>query len=75
MSGMYIVVFKDYVTNDQILDAVAGVRSAGGQIREVYTSVLKGFSATIPDSYFSQLQSLVGGPIDYIEEDQVLSIF
>jgi hypothetical protein len=46
------------------LDLIA---TLGGNVGQRYDSVLNGFSATIPDSFMSQLQSLQGeGVIDYI---------
>jgi hypothetical protein len=48
----------------QYLDLIA---TLGGNVGQRYDSVLNGFSATIPDSFMSQLQSLQGeGVIDYI---------
>jgi len=71
MSGKYIVVFKDHVTPDEINKYAEEVQEQGGKIGHRYNSVLKGFSATIPDSYFAQLQQ--SDVIDYIEPDGVVT--
>ncbi|THH08684.1 hypothetical protein EW146_g8918 [Bondarzewia mesenterica] len=62
----YIVVFKKTVSDDAIQKHADDVIANGGQVQQRYDSVLKGFSAVIPDSYLQTLQSLQGGEIDYI---------
>ncbi|PCH43851.1 protease propeptide/inhibitor [Wolfiporia cocos MD-104 SS10] len=74
MSGKYIVVFKDHVTASQIDEYVNSVNANGGSVGRRFDSLLNGFSATIPDSYLTQLQSLQGDVIDYIEPDQEVRI-
>jgi len=71
MSGKYIVVFKDSATDADIDKYVNEVHSNGGSVGHRYNSVLRGFSAAIPDSYFMQLQT--NPVIDYIEPDGVVT--
>jgi hypothetical protein len=71
MSGKYIVVFKDAATDQQIQNYVNSITLEGGQVGHRYDSVLKGFSATIPDSLLSNLQG--DSIIDYIEPDGVVT--
>ncbi|KZT10640.1 protease propeptide/inhibitor [Laetiporus sulphureus 93-53] len=74
MSGKYIVVFKDSVSASQIDEYVNQVNSNGGEVSKRFNSLLNGFAATIPDSFLTQLQSLQGGVIDYIEPDSEVRI-
>ncbi|EIW63528.1 protease propeptide/inhibitor [Trametes versicolor FP-101664 SS1] len=73
MSGKYIVVFKDHVTQSEIDKYASQVNSNGGEVQQRYDSVLKGFSATIPDQFLTQLQSLQSDTIDYIEPDSIVT--
>ncbi|KAI0696719.1 protease propeptide/inhibitor [Cytidiella melzeri] len=74
MSGKYIVVFKNTATPDEINQYASEVNTNGGTVRDVWTGGMKGFSAEIPHQYMATLQSLVDdGPIDYIEEDGVVT--
>ncbi|OCH95079.1 protease propeptide/inhibitor [Obba rivulosa] len=73
MSGRYIVVFKDSVTQDKIDQYANDVHSNGGQVSRKFTSLLKGFSAEIPETYLTQLKSFGEGDIDYIEPDSVVT--
>ncbi|KAI0745678.1 protease propeptide/inhibitor [Earliella scabrosa] len=73
MSGRYIVVFKDHVSQSEIDKHADDVASNGGSVGHRYNTVLKGFSATIPDQYFQKLQSLQGDVIDYIEPDGIVT--
>ncbi|EMD37810.1 hypothetical protein CERSUDRAFT_105702 [Gelatoporia subvermispora B] len=73
MSGRYIVVFKDGVTQDKIDKYATEVDASGGQVSRKFSSLLKGFSAEIPESYLTQLKSLEGGDIDYIEPDSIVT--
>ncbi|KAJ3484721.1 hypothetical protein NLI96_g5450 [Meripilus lineatus] len=71
MSGRYIVVFKDSATPEQIEQYANDVHKNGGAVLNRYDSVLKGFAATIPQSF---LQSLQGSDlIDYVEPDGVVT--
>jgi hypothetical protein len=48
---------------------------SGGSVTNRYTSVMKGFSATIPDSFITQLQSLESdGVVDYIGTPRIYPI-
>jgi hypothetical protein len=71
MSGKYIVVFKDHATQEQIDTCANNVNNNGGGVTQRYDSVLKGFAAVIPDSFFGQLQA--DDLIDYIEPDSVVT--
>ncbi|KDQ57619.1 hypothetical protein JAAARDRAFT_35312 [Jaapia argillacea MUCL 33604] len=71
MSGKYIVVFKESTTPEQINKYADEVSSNGGQVSQRYDSVLKGFSATIPDAFLQQLQG--SDVIDYIEPDGIVT--
>ncbi|KAI0088033.1 protease propeptide/inhibitor [Irpex rosettiformis] len=74
MSGKYIVVFKKDATADQIEKYASDVNTNGGKVKDIWKSGLKGFSAEIPTQYLTTLQSFVdNGPIDYIEEDSVVT--
>ncbi|KAH9935611.1 uncharacterized protein B0H18DRAFT_1114331 [Fomitopsis serialis] len=72
-SGKYIIVFKDHVTDEQLEQYARDVGANGGEVGNRFSSLMKGFSATIPNSYLTQLQSLQGGVIDYIEPDQTVT--
>jgi hypothetical protein len=70
----YIVVFKDSATEQQIQNYVDQINNGDGKVLHRYDTVLKGFSASLSDNYVSTLKSnLVAGPIDYIEEDGILT--
>ncbi|KAL7281800.1 hypothetical protein ACG7TL_005123 [Trametes sanguinea] len=66
MSGKYIVVFKDHVPQSEIDKYANEVNANGGSVAQRYDSVLKGFSATIPEAYLQRLQSFQDSIIDYI---------
>jgi len=72
----YIVIFKDSATPDDIQRYADGVQQdGGGEIVHRYDTILKGFAATMSESHLSSLQSnLQSSPIDYIEEDGVVTI-
>lgn len=72
MSGKYIVVFKKHVSSAQVDNYAQDINSNGGEVGKHFSPVLNGFAATIPDSYLTQLQSLQGDVVDYIEEDSVV---
>jgi len=78
MSGekKYIVVFKDSATEDDIERYADGVEhDGGGEIIHRYDTILKGFAATMSETHLNTLQSnLQSSPIDYIEEDGVVTI-
>ncbi|TFK89108.1 protease propeptide/inhibitor [Polyporus arcularius HHB13444] len=73
MSGRYIVVFKDHVSQGEVDKYANEVAANGGAVKQRYDTVLKGFSASIPDTYLQQLQSFQGSVIDYIEPDGVVT--
>ncbi|KAI0315478.1 serine proteinase inhibitor IA-1 [Amylostereum chailletii] len=73
MSGKYIVVFKKTASDEVIEQHANDVAKAGGAVHSRYDTVLRGFSASIPEAHLTQLQSLQGGDIDYIEPDGVVT--
>jgi hypothetical protein len=71
----YIVVFKDSATTDEIEKQIEMINNTGGKILVRYSTILKGFTATLTPESLSSLQSLVGdGIIEYIEPDSVVTI-
>ncbi|KAH8083775.1 protease propeptide/inhibitor [Cristinia sonorae] len=75
MSGKYIVMFKDSATEADIQKYAQDIGSNGGAIHNTYDSVVKGFSASIPEAYFQTLQASLGSnsPIDIIEPDGIVT--
>ncbi|KAH9847131.1 protease propeptide/inhibitor [Lenzites betulinus] len=73
MSGRYIVVFKDHVPLTEIDKYAGQVNANGGEVAQRYDTVIKGFSATIPEQFLVQLQSLQSDTIDYIEPDSTVT--
>ncbi|KAI0363334.1 hypothetical protein BV20DRAFT_150320 [Pilatotrama ljubarskyi] len=71
MSGKYIVVFKDHVSPSEVEKYANEVNANGGNVEQRYDNVLKGFSATIPESFLMRLQSFQGSVIDYIGESSL----
>jgi hypothetical protein len=71
----YIVIFKETATPDDIQQYVDKIQNdGGGKVEHRYDSIMKGFSATIPSTYLSSLQSnLQDSPIEYIEPDSVIT--
>jgi predicted enzyme related to lactoylglutathione lyase len=69
--GKYIVVFKESASVDDIKRYMDRVNAEGGSVTNVYDTVLKGFAATIPDSFLQNLQG--DDLIDYIEPDGVVT--
>jgi len=71
----YIVVFNDWATTAQIEEQIEMINNTGGKIIVRYTTIMKGFTATLTPESLSSLQSLVGeGIIEYIEPDSIVSI-
>jgi len=75
MTGKYLVVFKDGATKEQIQKYEKDVNDNGGQVTRGYEdgSILKVFTAVIPDQFVTTLQSFQGDVIDYIEPDGVVT--
>ncbi|KZV73348.1 serine proteinase inhibitor IA-1 [Peniophora sp. CONT] len=71
MSQKYIVVFNKSTSAEDIEKEIAAVEAAGGEVHQKYTTSLKGFSATIPESHLQSLKNLQGdgGKIQHIEAD------
>ena len=66
----YIIVLKSHVTNPVAVAALA--RGAGAQVHHIYSSALKGFSASMP---VQALQGLQNNPnVEFIEQDQTVSL-
>ncbi|KAI0769792.1 hypothetical protein BD413DRAFT_613804 [Trametes elegans] len=72
-SETFIVVFKDGVSQAEIDKFANDVNENGGQVKNRYDSVLRGFSAAIPESFLLRLQSFQGSVIDYIEPDSTVT--
>ncbi|EGO00298.1 hypothetical protein SERLA73DRAFT_136073 [Serpula lacrymans var. lacrymans S7.3] len=72
-SGRYIVTFADSATDEQIAQSIQGLESNGGAVQNRY-SLLKGFSAVIPESYLSSFKSAQGDLVLSIEPDSVVTI-
>jgi aqualysin 1 len=71
ISGQYIVVFKRDVQNPAA-EAAQIARAAGGSVKHVYTSAIKGFAASLPAA---ALQGIRNNPnVDYVEQDQTVSL-
>ncbi|KAH9992586.1 protease propeptide/inhibitor [Russula vinacea] len=73
MSKRYIVVFKKTASQEVIDKHANEVIQNGGTVKDKY-SILKGFSAEIPDAVLFQLQNGLqssDSQIDYIEPDSV----
>ncbi|RKP14448.1 hypothetical protein BJ684DRAFT_8576 [Piptocephalis cylindrospora] len=66
--GKYIVIFKKDAPQEAIDNMMSSVSSEGGEVQHHYKmSKMRGFSATIPDTF---LTNLTGDQyIDYIEPD------
>ncbi|KND00483.1 uncharacterized protein SPPG_04799 [Spizellomyces punctatus DAOM BR117] len=73
MSGKYIVVFKSDTPQEVINKAANDVEASGGTIGHRYDSVMKGFSATLPDNVLTTFQS--HDKVDYIEADGEVSAY
>ncbi|EPQ57448.1 hypothetical protein GLOTRDRAFT_127803 [Gloeophyllum trabeum ATCC 11539] len=74
MTGKYIVVFKQDATQEDIDKCTNELTAAGGEVKDRYDTIMKGFSATIPATFLLQLQNLQNnGPIDYIEPDSTVT--
>jgi len=67
--GQYIVVFKPGVASVQAGAVRERIAVLGGKVGYVYTTVLRGFSATLPDDALKALQA--SPDVAYIEVDQV----
>ncbi len=66
VSGQFIVVFQDDITNPRGL-ANALARQNGFSLRGVYTTALKGFSARMPDAVAERLS--LDPDVAYVEQD------
>jgi len=66
-----IITFSESATEQQIKDAKDKLIDQGGEITQEY-SIIKGFAATVPDSFASSsFQGLQG--VENIEADQVVT--
>jgi len=75
----YIIVFKKGTTSAQIAEYAEKVSESGGQIGHRYyespNPITNGFSAkSVPDNFMGNFQTSFASVIDYIEEDQEVSI-
>lgn len=67
--GQYIVVFKQGVARDAVLNAQERIKGLGGTIGHTYTSAVSGFSVKLPPEALNALRALPD--VAYIEVDQV----
>lgn len=67
--GQYIVVFKQGVAGTSMQSTHERVRGMGGKVGHIYTTAVRGFSATLPDSAVRELRAMPD--VAYIEVDQV----
>ncbi|AXA51590.1 uncharacterized protein MRET_3615 [Malassezia restricta] len=70
----YVVVFKSEAAESQIDAYKHDVEKQGGEVHQAYhASFLRGFSATLPATYASQLEQATKDgthpSIEYIEKD------
>ncbi|CDU26050.1 uncharacterized protein SPSC_06217 [Sporisorium scitamineum] len=70
----YMVIFKDGTPQSAIEEQKTKVQQAGGTIKQTFdSSIMKGFAATLPDSFAQELTTAsVGGKhehIEYVEPD------
>ncbi|TFL04733.1 hypothetical protein BDV98DRAFT_562748 [Pterulicium gracile] len=74
MTQGYIVVYKDSADDAEIQKHIDSIESKGGKIGTKHT-LIKGYSASIPDSFIQELQSLqsADGIIESIEPDQTVT--
>ncbi|KAI9463557.1 hypothetical protein BJY52DRAFT_1184578 [Lactarius psammicola] len=72
MSGKYIVVFKKSASQEVIDEQAEQVSANGGKVDKKFSSsILRGFSAEITNTYLLTLQSSLSGAdsqIDYIDD-------
>ncbi|PWY97451.1 hypothetical protein BCV70DRAFT_219282 [Testicularia cyperi] len=73
-SKPYMVIFKDGTPQSAIDEQKSNVQKAGGTIKQVFdSSIMKGFAATMPQSFADELTTAsVGGKhehIEYVEPD------
>jgi len=76
MSQRFIVVFKKNVAQDTIDRQADAVEQNGGSVNNRFDSIMKGFSAVIPEEYLLALQSNLqqdNSPIAYIEPDSTVT--
>jgi subtilisin family serine protease len=71
ISGRYIVVFKDSVSNPAA-ETASVMQGRGGQVLHTYTRAIKGFAASLPDA---AVQALRNNPnVKYVEQDQTVAL-
>ncbi|KAK7045592.1 hypothetical protein VNI00_007424 [Paramarasmius palmivorus] len=66
----YIVLFEDFVTDEEIERIISEINASGGKVTHRYT-IIRAIAARIPDDYVEYLESLPGVTI---EEDQEVTI-
>ncbi|CAG8447667.1 8046_t:CDS:2 [Ambispora gerdemannii] len=64
----YIVVFKKTATDAKVQDIENFLTSNGGRIKNVYSTLFKGFTVEIPSDEVLALDA--DNDIDFVEEDQ-----
>lgn len=74
-----MIIFKDEASDPDIEAAMSDVKEAGGQVQRKFdASFLRGFSASLPESYADKLQKAAQGgqhpKIEYLEADQAIHV-
>lgn len=69
-----MVIFKPNTPKSVIEESCAAVEAAGGKVTQRYDTVLLGYAAQIPDGYLTTLQQRDQEFLDFVEQDQVVSI-
>ncbi|KAG9050704.1 hypothetical protein FS837_003042 [Tulasnella sp. UAMH 9824] len=67
-----IIVFKDDVPEEQVKQRAQEIIDGGGEVKEWFTPILNGFSATLKQGQFENFRG--NDSIKYIEGDQRVSI-
>ncbi|KAJ1970923.1 hypothetical protein H4R34_005906, partial [Dimargaris verticillata] len=52
----FMVIFKKGTPNKVVQDSIEAVKKQGGDIHHEYTSLMQGYSATLPEGFCQQLQ-------------------
>jgi subtilisin family serine protease len=72
IDGRYIVVLKDQTSASGTSSAKSLARSNGGRVTASYSTVIRGFAASLPDRALDKLRA--NPDVAYIEADQRVSI-
>ncbi|KAJ1985812.1 hypothetical protein H4R33_003748 [Dimargaris cristalligena] len=69
--GRFMVVFKPDTPDEVVKQSIADVEKQGGTIHHEFSSLMKGYSATLPTGFFAQLQG--HEHVNFIEPDQTVT--